>query len=138
LIVIDASVALAWHFPGEGGDDLDNVLNEVLAGGAIVPIHWRAEVANSFAMAVRHARITADYRTTALEKLSQLEIETDQESHQQLWHSTQTICDQYEVSAYDGAYLELALRRGVPLATLDRRLDKAARYAGAKLRLERP
>lgn len=138
MIVIDASVALAWHFSGEGGDDLDVVLSEVLAGGAIVPVHWRAEIANSFAMAVRHARITAEYRATALRKLAMLEIETDAESDQQLWHSTQDLCDEYEISAYDGAYLELALRRNVPLATLDKRLYQAAKYAGAELRLPRP
>lgn len=138
MIVIDASIALAWHFPGEGGDVVDRVLDEVLGSGAIVPIHWRAEVANSFAMAVRHARITAEYRTTALKKLGQLEIETDQHSATELWNSTQKLCDEYGVTAYDGAYLEVALRRNVPLATLDRRLHEAARHAGAQLRLPKP
>ena len=137
MIVIDASVALAWHFEDEDAPEAEEVLDQVIDGGAVVPVHWRAEIANSFAVAVRRGRMTAGYRAVALEKLGSLEIEIDRESDVQLWSKTQGLCDDHQLSAYDAAYLELALRRQLPLATLDRRLADAAAKAGSILRLSR-
>lgn len=133
MIVIDASVVLAWYFPDERTRWLEQLLEQVLAEGAVVPVHWKAEVANAFAMGVRHARISSEYRQSSLEELSALGIEADQQSDVELWRATQILCDTYKLTAYDASYLELSLRRRLPLATLDRRLAAAASRAGAAL-----
>lgn len=135
--MVDASVALAWYFPGEGGSIPDALLDEVLERGAVVPIHWRTEVANAFVSGVRRAKFPASYRADALRRLAALDITVDIESDEHLWGRTQEICDEYELSAYDGAYLELALRRRLPLATLDRKLARSAESAGVALSILR-
>ncbi len=131
-VVVDASVALAWHFPGEATAQTERLLDDVVEKGAVVPVHWRAEIANGFAIAVRRGRLESAYRAQALLKLSTLSIVADEESDVELWNATQTICDRFRLTAYDAAYLELAQRRRLPLATLDSALLRAARDVGIK------
>jgi predicted nucleic acid-binding protein len=133
VIVVDASMALAWHFPGEATDETEAVLDRVIDDGMTVPVHWRAEIANGFALAVRRKSMTPQYRGQALEKLTSLDITIDAESGVQLWETTQHLCDRYRLTAYDAAYLELAQRLRLPLATLDRELLESARQAGVAI-----
>jgi len=130
--VVDASVALAWHFPEEQTEFTLGCLQAVVERGALVPVHWRAEVANGMVIGARRGRITRPYRDQALKKMEVLPIDIDEESQAQFWNGTRHIGDMYGLTIYDAAYLELAQRARLPLATLDKALRRAAEQAGVK------
>lgn len=132
-LVVDASMALAWHFPDEQTDQTAAALWQVVREGAVVPVHWRAEIANGMAAGVRRGRMKASYRDEALQKLESLDITIDVESDIQLWRATQRLSERHSLTAYAAAYLELAQRLRLPLATLDRALAQAARIDGVFL-----
>jgi predicted nucleic acid-binding protein len=125
-LVIDSSLTLAWYFPDEGNDETDELLRRVGREGAVVPGHWRAEVANGFQSAVRRQRIDAAYRDSSLVKLAQLPITVDPETNAHAWGATVRLADLHRLTIYDAIYLELAQRRRLPLATLDAALAAAA------------
>lgn len=129
-LIIDSSVTLAWYFPDEGSEKTDAVLRQVSESGAVVPLHWRAEVANAFQTAVRRKRIDAGYRNTSLSELAYFDIVTDPDTNTHIWEATVHLADLYGLTIYDAAYLELAQRRRLPLASLDVALVTAARKAG--------
>lgn len=129
-IVLDASLTLTWFLEEDGTEAAVEVARMLADRTAIVPQLWALEVANGFQMAIRKRRTTAASRDVALRDLSQLVIETDPETGGRAWHATLELSDRYDLTAYDAAYLELAIRRRVPLATLDRKLAAAARSAG--------
>jgi predicted nucleic acid-binding protein len=99
----------------------------------VVPVHWPLEVANALLMAVRRARIDAGFRDAALRDLAALPIVLDPETSSRAWHDTLRLADAHRLTAYDAAYLELAHRRALPLATLDAELRAAARAFGVTL-----
>src|SRR6185437_10419260 len=101
--------------------------------GAVVPSLWRLEVANSLTMAVRKRRIPLEFRGAALADLALLDITTDQQTDSQAWTETLKIADLFQLTVYDAAYLELARRRNLPLATLDQELRTAATTFAVKL-----
>jgi predicted nucleic acid-binding protein len=94
-----------------------------------VPALWRLEVANSLTIAVRRGRIDAEFRRAALDDLAMLEITTDNQTDTHAWAETLQLADRFRLTLHD-AYLELAHRRGVPLATLDEDLSAAALALG--------
>jgi predicted nucleic acid-binding protein len=85
----------------------------------VVPALWRLEIANSLTMAVRRGRIDSEFRHAALGDLAMLEITTDPHTDSSAWGETLQLADQCGLTLYDAAYLELAIRRRLPLATLD-------------------
>lgn len=129
-LVIDSSLTLAWYFPDEGNEATDALLRQVSQTGAVVPLHWRAEVANAFQTAVRRKRIDAGYRNTSLSELEYFDIESDPDTNVHMWDATVQFADRYGLTIYDAAYLELAQRRRLPLASLDAALTAAAKVAG--------
>lgn len=131
--VVDASVIFAWQFPDEDSDLVEHVADMFVDRAAWVPAHWHAEIANGFAIAVRRHRLTPEYRQGALERISDLPIRTDPDSTPALWNETQSLCDEFRLSAYDAAYLELARRRRIPLATLDTSMMRVAGELGIVL-----
>ena len=136
MMVLDASMTVSWHFVDESSSRTEAVHDEVIEHGAVVPVHWRIEVANAFATAVRRARLTPNFRTEALARLENLPVEIDLDSARNAWGATQDLCDRFQLTAYDAIYLEVARRRGLRLATLDRKLMDAAKLAGVPLRLQ--
>ena len=132
-IVLDASMTLAWLFEDEQTDQVLATINHVYMGGASVPPIWRYEVANGLQMAIRRQRITPDYRTRCLDKIDELPITIDPDGVSEIWSTTIKLADLYRLTVYDAAYLELAQRRRLPLATLDAALSKAARESGVDL-----
>ncbi len=132
-IVLDASMTLAWLFEDEQTDQVLATINHVYMGGASVPPLWRYEVANGLQMAIRRQRITPDYRTRSLDKIDELPITIDPDGLSEIWSTTIKLADLYRLTVYDAAYLELAQRRRLPLATLDAALSKAARESGVDL-----
>ncbi|MFT4104033.1 MAG: type II toxin-antitoxin system VapC family toxin [Burkholderiaceae bacterium] len=129
-VVIDSSVTLAWLFDDEGTAATRHVFDLVVEHGAWVPSLWRLEVANILQSGVRRNRIDAAHRDASLADLAVLNIQIDPETNQFAWSSTLRLADRLGLTAYDAAYLELAQRRMLPLATLDKQLGVAARTIG--------
>ena len=132
-LALDSSLTLAWYFPDEGGEATDEVLRRVAVEGAVVPGHWRAEVANAFQTAVRRKRIAGADRDNSLDELARLPITTDPETNAHVWGAVVQLADRHRLTIYDAIYLELAQRRRLPLATLDEALCAAARVCGVAL-----
>src|SRR5229473_133736 len=107
--------------------------NRAEADAALVPALWRLEVANSLTMAVRRRRIDPDFRRAALADLALLDITTDQQTDSYAWTDTLNLADRFQLTVYDAAYLELAQRRVLPLATLDQDLRNAAMAIGVEV-----
>lgn len=125
-LVLDSSMALAWCFEDERTPAAQKVLAQVAESGAIVPGLWRFEVANGLQMAVRRQRIDGEYRDRMLTDLAALDVRLDSESEAQAWSASVQLAATYQLTVYDAAYLELAQRRRLPLASLDKALQGAA------------
>jgi len=132
-LVLDTSVALAWVYSDESSKPVEDVFAQVTAGGAWVPALWRLEIANVLEMGVRRGRHTASFRDATLADLALLPINIDPDTNQHAWGATVQLAKQHRLTAYDAAYLELALRRSLPLATLDEELRVAAGAEGVEL-----
>jgi predicted nucleic acid-binding protein len=124
-LVLDSSVTLAWIYDEETTDAIRQVFASVADNGAFVPALWRLEVGNSLTMAVRRNRIDAEFRRAALADMALLDITTDPHTEDRAWLDTLSLADRFRLTLYNAAYLELAQRRGLPLATLDGDLRKA-------------
>jgi predicted nucleic acid-binding protein len=125
-IVLDSSIALAWIYSDETTPAIAEVESRVLKNGAWVPSIWRLEVANVLEMGVRRRRHNAAFRAATLADLATLPISVDPETDGQAWGPTLHFAERYRLSLYDASYLELARRRGLALATLDKELRTAA------------
>jgi predicted nucleic acid-binding protein len=125
-LVIDASLTMAWYFEDESTPATDALLDRVADAGALVPGLWRLEVANAFQTAIRRQRIDAVYRDASLAELGLMPIAIDADTSTYAWSATLRLSERFSLTVYDAAYLELAQRRSLPLATLDRDLRAAA------------
>lgn len=129
-LVLDSSVTLASVYPDETTAAVLDVFARVIANGAWVTNLWRLEVANVLEMGVRRGRADAAFRDAALRDLALLPIRIDPETDAHAWHETLRLAEKHKLTLYDAAYLELAMRRGSPLATLDADLRSAANAEG--------
>jgi predicted nucleic acid-binding protein len=134
-VVIDASVALAWVFGDERHDVAWQVVERLREGPAWVPAHFHLEVSNGLLTGLRRGRLTPDEVRTAIVSLGALPIELDLETPSRAFSESWPLAAQHGLTNYDAACLELAIRRGLPLATLDERLVSAARAEGVGLAL---
>lgn len=125
-VVLDSSATLAWIYADETTHEIRALFDQVADAGAVVPALWRLEVANSLTVAVRRGRIDADFRRAALADLSLLDITIDQNTDSRAWTDTLHLADRFRLTLYGAAYLEVAQRRALPLATLDADLCAAA------------
>ncbi len=132
-LVLDSSVTLAWVYGGEVTKPVRRVFDLITANGAWVPALWRLEVANVLEMGVRRGRHDAAFRDVTLADLGLLPISLDVETDRQAWGATLRLAASHRLSLYDAAYLELALRRAMPLATLNIELRTAAAAEGVEL-----
>ncbi|MBV8738293.1 MAG: type II toxin-antitoxin system VapC family toxin [Alphaproteobacteria bacterium] len=132
-LVLDASLALSWYFEDERTPSADALLNSIADDGAVVPAHWRLEIANGFQTAIRRKRIDANFRDRAIAQLDCLVIVVDLETDRYAWTSTLRLADRFGLTPYDAAYLELAARQMLPLATLDKALSAAASALGVAI-----
>ncbi len=132
--VIDASAMLPWRFADEARPWTEALLDRVEAGEeALVPAHWPLELVNTLLVAERKGRLTAPQVSEFLEDLGALPIRVLPAAATVQLHAIRSLAKQYRLTAYDAAYLDLAQRAGLPLATLDGDLRKAAATAGAAL-----
>lgn len=125
-LVLDCSITLAWVYSDETTEPVRRVFELLRPSGAWVPGLWRLEVANVLQMGVRRKRHDAAFRDATLADLAQLPIQVDAEKDQHSWGATLHLAERHQLTLYDAAYLELALRRDIPLATLDEDLRRAA------------
>ena len=132
-VVIDSSVTLAWLYSDEITAAVQEVFGRVVADHAWVPSLWRLEVGNSLQMAVRRGRIDADFRDASLADLRLLSIKADPDTEQFAWSHTLALAERHGLTLYDAAYLELANRLSLPLATLDQELRHAAAAEGIQV-----
>lgn len=131
--VLDTSVALAWCFEDETSAAADRVLDRLATGEAVVPAIWPVEVGNALLAGERRKRIKPADTARSLELLGRLNIRLDAANPQDDLEKLVTLARSFNLSVYDAAYLGLAMREGLPLATLDRALAQAARRAGVSL-----
>jgi predicted nucleic acid-binding protein len=129
-LVLDASSVLAWCFEDEGGPEADALIERVAADGATVPGSWSLEVANGLVTGERRGRIKPADSAAFVAMIEELPIVADPATGTRALHETNGLAREHKLSAYDAAYLELAMRMGLPLATGDRKLAAAADRAG--------
>ena len=133
--VLDNSVTMRWFFGDGKPQELvyaGKVLDAMQEATAIVPMTWGLEVANVIAKAEEKALVTEARSGAFLEMLEDVDIEVDSATFALALSDTLQLARRYKLSAYDASYLELALRLGLQLATLDEDLQKAAKKAGVK------
>ena len=133
--VLDNSVTMRWFFGDGKPQELayaGKVLDAMKVATAIVPTTWGLEVANVIAKSEAKSLVTEARSGAFLEMLDGVSIEVDAATFAHALESTLQLARRYKLSAYDASYLELALRRGISLATLDEDLQKAAKKAGVK------
>jgi predicted nucleic acid-binding protein len=133
-LVIDASAALPWCFADEATEATNGLLARLQTGDeAVVPAHWPVEVANALRTATRRGRISSRDVQDFLKDLESLPIRIDATTRSLLRGRIYPLSERHNLTVYDAAYLELAIREHLPLATLDSDLQKAAHTAGVSL-----
>lgn len=131
--VLDCSVTMAWCFDDEADGYADAVLDGLVDGTAVVPSRWPLEIANVLLVAERRGRLNKADSARFLELLGALPIEVDGETHGRAIGAIVSLGRERGLSSYDTAYLELAMRENVPLASLDQPLRLAAEGSGVSL-----
>ena len=132
-LVLDSSVALAWVYADETTDDVLRLFDNIRIHGAWVPGLWRWEIANVLQLNVRRGRHAGDFRDGALATLALLPVKVDAEADRQAWSATLHLAERHGLTVYDAAYLEIASRRKIALASLDRQLRGAAMNEGVQV-----
>jgi predicted nucleic acid-binding protein len=135
-VVIDSSVALNWVMPDESDPDAEKLLHSVAIGGAAVPPLFKIEVGQGLLLGVRRGRVADSFPQEAIELLEALPLRFDPDGAERAWSTCLLLAATHGLSLYDATYLELAIRGGWPLATLDAQLARAARQAGVALALK--
>ncbi len=127
---MDASVALAWGFPDEGNEYAEAVLLSLERETMLVPTLFALEIANALVMGERRKRLRQAEIQRFIDLLEGLSMVQDVQPRSVMMNAALAIAREHGLSAYDAAYLELAIREDAPLATLDKGLRAAARKAG--------
>jgi len=131
--VIDSSVALAWCFVDEATPATRDLLSRMDTETAIVPGWWFLELTNALVMAERKRRISPADLAEYMALVESLRLEIDGAGAERAFTHVLHLCRTYQLTSYDAVYLDLAIRRNLPLATLDQPLRRAAKKVGVKL-----
>jgi predicted nucleic acid-binding protein len=124
--VVDNSVVMSWYFKDETNKYADTVLDKLTGATAVVPSIWPLEVVNVLIVAERQKRLSESDSIRFLTLLSQLPIVVEYE-RPELMKELLALARAYNLSSYDASYLYLAMRKGLPIATLDNKLIEAAK-----------
>jgi len=138
--VLDNSVAMRWLLEsGKAADQryAEAVLKSLLEAEAVVPNLWHLEAANVLVEAERRGELKPGETERFLSQLENLPIQVDMVTAPQAFGRTLALARAFDISSYDASYLELAIRENLPLATLDRKLAKAATKADVGLYLRK-
>ncbi|MCJ8502202.1 type II toxin-antitoxin system VapC family toxin [Desulfatitalea alkaliphila] len=125
--VVDNSVVMTWCFLDEDSQYTDIILNKLESGTAFVPSIWPLEVTNVLLVAERKRRISEADTTRFIALLGELPIIVDQESPERMMKDIFALARKHDLSSYDASYLDLAMRKGLPIATLDKNILAAAK-----------
>jgi predicted nucleic acid-binding protein len=131
--VLDCSVTMAWLFHDEATPATTDLLRRLSTETALVPSWWFIEVVNVIAAAERRGRIVPAQSNAFIADLGTLDIEQDDQGPNRALAHLLPLCRRHRLTSYDALYLDLAMRRGLPLATLDKSLRKTAKKLGVKL-----
>jgi predicted nucleic acid-binding protein len=134
--VIDNSVVMSWYFEDESTPYTDAVLDCLADHECVVPSLWPLEVANVLLVGERRGRSTEARAARFITLLQGLPIRVDPFTASQALAETYQLAREHGLSSYDAAYLELAMRSGIALATQDKQLTAAARKSGVFLFLQ--
>ena len=132
-LVADASLTAAWCFEDEETEYARDVLRRAQDISFFVPAIWPLEMINVLLVNERRKRITVTETMTAIALFEELAMQVDRPSTMQPFDATLLLARTHGLSSYDASYLELALRKGLPIATLDNRLRGAANAAGVPI-----
>ncbi len=125
--VVDNSVVMSWCFKDETNKYADTVLNRLTEAAAVVPSIWPLEVVNVLLVAERQKRLSESDSVRFITLLSQLPIVVEYERPEKMMKELLSLARANNLSSYDASYLDLAMRKGFPIATLDNKLMEAAR-----------
>lgn len=131
--VLDCSIAMAWLFHDEATPKTAALLNRLVTETALVPSWWFIEIANVLALAERKGRITPAQSDSFVANLGKLGIERDDEAPGRAFTHLLALCRTHGLTSYDAIYLDLAVRRSLPLATLDQALRRTGEKLGLRL-----
>lgn len=131
--IVDACMMGPLIIPDEAGELYDGLLPILSSGKTVVPGHWRLEVANLGRMAVRKRRLSSSQLAQVMEAMAGFHVNIDVETNGQAWTRTLDLSSQHDLTIYDAAYLELAMRLDMTLVTRDGRLAAAARSENVPL-----
>src|SRR5450432_1300342 len=131
--VIDASFIASLFLPDETNDKTTALIQHIARDGAVVPALWQLEVTNMLLMAERRKRLNASEVSQVLEAMDALPITLQPTLSFQQRSEILNLARQHNLTSYDASYLELSMRLGLPLATLDKSLQKAATAVGVRL-----
>ena len=125
--VLDTSVALAWCFKDEQTPTVMAVLDRLVEGGGMAPLLWPLEAMNGLFSAERRRRISGAERISFGSFLRDLPVTLDLDTAEHVWEATAALAERFGLTIYDATYLELCVRRRLPLATLDGALRNGAK-----------
>ena len=131
--IIDCSITMAWCFADEATSRAAEILDRMEEEAVLVPALWYLEVANVLAMAEKRNRITADNSDNFVQLLERFDMEVDEDGSGRAFGTLLPLCRKHGLTSYDAVYLDLAVRRRLPLATLDDGLRRSAKALGIKL-----
>ena len=132
--IADASVAIGWVHPGQATTHTAAMLDAIAEGAAVeVPAVWPLEVVNALTVLVRRRKLTEAERQTGLGWLRGLPLRVDHEMASLAFSRLSDLASAHQLSVYDAAYLELALREAIPIATRDKAVLNACKKAGNKV-----
>lgn len=132
-VVVDASTSLAWCFPDEKSDHADRVLVSLKGKHILVPAVWGLEIANAILVGERKRRLSQPEIRRFIMFLESLSLVQDVRQPREYLNEVLPLAHAHGLSAYDACYLELSIRNAAPLATLDSKLQSAAKRAGVHL-----
>lgn len=131
--VLDCSIAMAWLFHDEATPKTAALLNRLVTETALVPSWWFIEITNVLALAERKGRITPAQSDAFVANLGKLGIERDDEAPDRAFAHLLVLCRTHGLTSYDAIYLDLAVRRSLPLATLDQDLRRTGEKLGLRI-----
>jgi predicted nucleic acid-binding protein len=132
--VVDASIGVAWVHPAQATTQSQALLDAIAAGAVVrAPALWSLETSNALLVLTRRGKLTEDDRAEALSALAQLSVVLDHEMAALAFGKLSDLATRHGLSVYDAAYLELAMRRKLPIACKDGPLRTAVKRARVKL-----
>ena len=131
--VVDTSIVMSWCFKDQANSFADTILEQLQEATAFVPSVWPLEVTNVLLAAERRKLIGKADSIHFLNLLAQLPIFVQHESPERIMNDILSHARDHNLSSYDASYLDLAIKKGLPLATLDKKLQKAAKSMNVEL-----